>query len=107
MTKDSTNITGSTINGNFVQGNTQGSISTVINSPADKLTPQQKTIKEIADEIKRLLDQLELANPVATESEQLMYVNISTKPDLKQRVVAALKEGGDTAIDEFVLENKY
>jgi hypothetical protein len=53
------------------------------------------------------LKQLEENNPTATEAEQVTYINIATKPDLKKRAIAALKEGGDTAIDEFILENKY
>jgi hypothetical protein len=53
------------------------------------------------------LKQLEETNPVATESEQIAYVNIAAQPDLKQRAIAALKEGGETAIEEFFLGNKY
>jgi len=30
-----------------------------------------------------------------------------TTPSFKRRVVGALQAGGETAIDEFVLENKY
>lgn len=71
------------------------------------LSEQKKTLAEAAAEIQRLLQQLEETNPVATEPEQVAYVNIATKRDLQQRVIAALKEGSETAIDEFVLENKY
>ncbi|NCR42430.1 MAG: hypothetical protein GPJ21_23035 [Microcystis aeruginosa W13-11] len=53
------------------------------------------------------MKQLEESNPTAPEPEKVAYINIATKPDLKQRAIAALKEGGDTAIDEFILENKY
>jgi hypothetical protein len=71
------------------------------------VTEQKKTIAEAVSEVERLLRQLEETNPAATEPEQLAYVNIAAKPDLRQRAIAALKEGGETAIDEFVLENKY
>jgi len=70
------------------------------------LEPRQ-TLAEAAAEIQHLLQQLEQTNPTATESEQVSYVNIAAKPDLKQRAIAALKEGGETAIEEFFLENKY
>lgn len=67
----------------------------------------QHTLVEAAAEVQRLLQQLEETNPAATEPEQVAYVNIAVKPDLKQRAIAALKEGGETAIEEFFLENKY
>jgi hypothetical protein len=69
-----------------------------------------KEIQPLADavaEIQRLLQQLENTNPTATEHEQLVYVDVAIEPTLKQRSIAALKDGGETAIDEFVLENKY
>ncbi|MBD2599506.1 MAG: hypothetical protein IM507_14170 [Microcystis sp. M20BS1] len=53
------------------------------------------------------MEQLEKTNPTATEADKITYVNIATKPDLKQRVIAALKEGSKTAIDEFIVDNKY
>ncbi len=68
---------------------------------------RQKTLAESAAEIQRLLKQLEETNPVATEPEKIAYVNLATKPDLKQRAIGALKEGGEVAIEEFFLENKY
>lgn len=68
---------------------------------------QKQTLAEAAAEIQRLLKQLEETNSATTEAEQVAYVNIATKPDFRQRVIAALKEGGETAIDEFVLDNKY
>jgi hypothetical protein len=67
----------------------------------------KKTLAEAADDIQKLLAQLEETNPNATESQQVAYIEIATKPDLKQRTIAALKEGGETAIEEFFLENKY
>ena len=70
-------------------------------------SPERQTLAEAAAEIQRLLKQLEATNPSATEIEQVAYVNVAAKPDLKQRAISALKAGGDTAIDEFFLENKY
>lgn len=66
----------------------------------------KQTLAEAAEEIQQLLEQLEKTNPQATEPQQVAYIDI-VKPDLKKRAVAALKEGGETAIEEFFLENKY
>ena len=68
---------------------------------------RQKILAESAAEIQSLLKQLEVTNPSATEPEQIAYVNLATKPGLKNRAIGALKEGGEVAIEEFFLENKY
>lgn len=70
-------------------------------------SPEKQTLAEAANEIQRLLKQFEETNATATEIEQVAYVNFAVKPDIKQRAIAALKAGGETAIDEFFLENKY
>lgn len=70
-------------------------------------SPEKQTLAEAAAEIQRLLQQLEETNPSANETEQIAYVNLATKPDIKQRAIAAFKAGSDIAIDEFLLENKY
>ena len=89
-------------NGNVASEN-YGSQETHHNNYASQ---EKQTLAEAA-EIQRLLQQLEETNPSANETEQIAYVNLATKPDLKQRAIAALKAGGDTAIDKFLLENKY
>ncbi|WP_225977408.1 hypothetical protein [Nostoc sp. CENA543] len=102
-----------TVNNQF-QG-TYTTIGTFANEVKDNARQQanqyifekKQTLAEAACEIQRLLKQLEETNPAATEPEQIVYVNVATKPDLKQRTIAALKEGGETAIEEFFLENKY
>lgn len=68
---------------------------------------QKKTLAEAASEIQKLLKQLEETNPTATEPEKVAYVNDETTPSFKRRVVGAFQAGGETAIDEFILENKY
>jgi type IV secretory pathway component VirB8 len=65
------------------------------------------SLAEAVAEIQRLLQQLEETNPTATQQEQVTYVNIATKPSIKPRAVVAFKDGGETAIDEFILDNKY
>lgn len=87
---------------NQVSDNAQQHASQHIYMPETK-----RNLSEAAAEIHELLKQLEQSNPMATELEQVTYINIATKPDIKERVIAALKEGGDVAIDEFVLDNKY
>lgn len=103
--------TSNQVTGNFIQGDVSGNIvANIAQSQAIQntdLVEPRKTIAETAAEIQELLKQLEQSNPTATEPEQVTYINIATKPDLKKRAIAALKEGGETAIDEFILENKY
>jgi hypothetical protein len=103
--------TSNQVTGNFVQGDITGDLVANIAQPQatqnTNLIEPKKTLAEIATEIQELLKHLEQSNPSATEPEQVAYINIATKPDLKKRAIAALKEGGDTAIDEFILENKY
>jgi hypothetical protein len=67
---------------------------------------QKVTLAEAAAEIQQLLKELEKKNPTATEGEKIAYVNVATNPDIKQRAIAALKAGGETAIEEF-LDNPY
>jgi len=86
--------------------------STIINRSSVKdsfktETANEKTLFETVTEIQRLLKQLEQTNPTATEPEQVAYINIATNSDLKQRAIAALKAGGETAFDEYVLESKW
>lgn len=69
--------------------------------------PEQRNLAEAAAEIQKLLNQLEQTNPTATETEKIAYVNDETTPSLKRRCVEALQAGGETAIDEFILDNKY
>ncbi len=73
----------------------------------NNISEQKQSIAEVFSEIERLLKNLAEENPAATESEQMAYVDLSTTPAFKQRTVAALKAGGESAIDELLLENKY
>ncbi|MEH2263799.1 hypothetical protein [Nostoc sp.] len=99
------------VTGTQVQGDVNGNVVAHIAHPQAtqhiNLAEPKKTLVETAAEIQELLKKLEENNPTATEPEQVAYINIATKSDLKKRAIAALKEGGDTAIDEFILENKY
>jgi hypothetical protein len=71
------------------------------------ITRNSKPLNDAATEIQRLLKQLEETNPTTDEAEKIAYINIATKPVLKQRVIAALRSSGENAIDELVLEDKY
>jgi hypothetical protein len=101
MTSDQVNI-GQMNSSNFINGDVFGD---VISTSYE--TVQKQSLAEATAEIQRLLKQLEETNPTATENEQVTYLNIATKIDIKKRIISALKEAGETAIDEFVLENKY
>lgn len=70
--------------------------------------PEQKqTLAEAVTEIQQLLKQLEQTNPTATEAQQIEHINNETSPNFKRRFASALQAFGETAIDEFVLENKW
>jgi hypothetical protein len=71
------------------------------------ITRNSQPLNEAVTEIQRLLKQLEETNPTTDEAEKIAYINIATKPGLKQRVIATLRSGGETAIDRLVLEDKY
>jgi CHASE3 domain sensor protein len=100
MTGDQVNI-GEMNNSNFINGDVFGNVNSTYE------TARKQPLAEAAAEIQRLLKQLEETNPTATENDQVAYLNIATKLDIKKRTIAALKEAGETAIDEFILENKY
>jgi uncharacterized protein YjbI with pentapeptide repeats len=78
-----------------------------INGTQNLTQGERQSLAKAAAEIQRLLRQLEVTNPTATELEQVSYVNVAIKPDLRKRAIAALKVGGETIIDQFVLENKW
>jgi hypothetical protein len=70
-------------------------------------TEQNQTLAEAAVEIQNLLRQLEIENPQATEWEQIDYIDAKACPTLRERTIGALRSGGESAIDQFILENKY
>lgn len=67
----------------------------------------KQSLSEAAIEIQNLLKQLEETNANATHDDKVAYINKQITPDLKSRVVGALQASSNTAIDEFILENKY
>ncbi len=67
---------------------------------------ENKTLAEAAAEIQDLLQQLEKSNPTASEAEKVAYVNEEIEPDLKSRLVKAVKIGGEAAI-ESSLDSPY
>lgn len=69
--------------------------------------PKKQVLDEACHEINEILLQFSNSNPTATESEQIAHVNMKADRSTKQRLVKALKDGGETAINEFILDNKY
>ncbi len=67
---------------------------------------QTKTLAEAASEIQKLLKQLEISNPNATEIEKITYVNDETTTSFKRRAVSALQAGSEATVVE-VLDNPY
>ncbi|MEG4968006.1 hypothetical protein QUB11_15400 [Microcoleus sp. B6-A1] len=70
------------------------------------LAEQKQTLAEAAAEIQKVLKQLEVTHPTATEAEKIAHVNDETTPSFKRRVVGALQAGSEAAIEEF-LDNPY
>jgi hypothetical protein len=68
---------------------------------------QKQTLAKAAEEIQRLLLQMEQTHPAATQLEMIEYVNDETTPSLKRRAASALQACGEAAIDEFILEDKF
>jgi uncharacterized membrane protein YgaE (UPF0421/DUF939 family) len=105
MTKNYTNnLQGATVANmaNTVKDNARQQANQYIH-----LSEEKRTLAEAANEIQQLIQQLEKTNPTATEAEAIAYINDETKPSFKRRASSALQSLGETAIDEFVLENKY
>jgi hypothetical protein len=67
---------------------------------------RRQTLAQAAAEIQDLLQQLEKSNPTASEAEIVAYVNEEIEPDLKSRIVKALKAGGEAAL-ESSLDSHY
>ncbi|NEQ38934.1 MAG: hypothetical protein F6K40_22730 [Okeania sp. SIO3I5] len=99
-------------NVNNFQGTNSGNIANKVTDSARQQTnpyihsKEEKTLTEAANEIQKLLKQLEQSNPNATEEEKIEYINDETTPSFKRRVINSLKATGEAAIDQFVLENK-
>ncbi|NEP54407.1 MAG: hypothetical protein F6K65_38695 [Moorea sp. SIO3C2] len=68
--------------------------------------PQSQSLAQAAAEIQQLLQQLEQTNPTATEAQQEDFVSAAIEATKKERLINALKEGGQGAIEEF-LDNPY
>lgn len=66
----------------------------------------KQTLAEAAEEIQKLLKQLEKTNPNATVEQKSTYVNVAISPTLKSRCISALQAGGEIAVEEF-LDNPY
>ncbi len=66
----------------------------------------RQIIAEAAEEIQKLLKQLELTNPTPTVEQQQAYVDAAIAPPLKERCVSVFKAGHETIIEEF-LDNTY
>ena len=68
---------------------------------------KKQTLAEAAAEIQKLLKQLDQTNPAATVEQQQAYVDAAIPRSLKDKCVDALLAGGETAMDEFFLDNPY
>jgi hypothetical protein len=93
-----------------VQNNNAGAVGDGAHADGNTIiinSEQKQNLAKDAAEILNLLKSLEQTNPTAIETEQVAYVNDETTPNFKRRVAGAIQASGETAIDEFILENKY
>jgi hypothetical protein len=102
MAENSINITGSSVQGNFVQGDNSGSISY-----SSASTSNQEESKAIAAEIQSILDGLSIKNPGKEVTLQMQIATATIQAlqhdkSLKQKIVSALKSGGTAAIGQFL-----
>ncbi|NET44392.1 MAG: hypothetical protein F6K15_22000 [Okeania sp. SIO2B3] len=67
---------------------------------------EKQTLAEAAEEIQKLLKQLESNNPDATDAEKQAFVTASIAPSNRQRFVGALQAGGKEALKKL-LDNPY
>jgi hypothetical protein len=75
------------------------------NQTINKSEPRQ-TLAEAAEEIKKLLKQLEQSNPTPTEVEQKAFLTAAIPSTNKQRFVNALQAGGKELFKEL-MDNMY
>jgi hypothetical protein len=96
-----------------VKGNMTGDtiiIEGVSGTGVDKRTVVQSDkneLKEVILEMKSLLDKLQELQPLATENDMITYLNNETSHNFRTRAISALNKFGETALDEFLLNNKY
>lgn len=63
-------------------------------------------VVESANEVKAILKRLERQEPNLNSLEKIEYLNGATQPKFKRRLVKALTDGGEAAIDKL-FENSY
>ncbi|GGA29450.1 hypothetical protein CYANOKiyG1_45860 [Okeania sp. KiyG1] len=90
--------------GNVVE-NAEGG-SQIIGTQNNYGSQEKQTLAEAADEIQKLLKQLESNNPDATDAEKQVFVTAAIPPSKRQRFVGALQAGGKEALKEL-LDNPY
>ncbi|NER29409.1 MAG: pentapeptide repeat-containing protein [Symploca sp. SIO1C4] len=97
---------GNYIHGNYTENTGRDRIGTVKGDIINAAQPKTN-LAEAAAEIEQLLKQLENSYPTTTISEQMLVAaevvkRIESNPNLKKRVVYALKEGGLAAFEKAI-----
>ena len=68
---------------------------------------QTQDLASAADQIQKLLKQLEKDNPAATDIEKVSYVTEKTDAPFKRRFIKALAAGGESALEEYLVDSSY
>lgn len=93
------NQAGIIIGGNFAGGVVGGNVYSTNNLSNGE-------ILVLTAKIQRLLKQLEVTNPTATEAEKIAYVSDETGRNFKRQLIKALQDDGEAAIEDF-LDDPY
>jgi predicted Zn-dependent protease len=90
-----------------------GNFSNQVSDNARQQSKQENYVYEksqdlasAAEQIQKLLRQLEQDNPAATDLEKVKYVTEKADDSLKQRFIRILAAGGESALEEY-LDNSY
>ncbi len=97
------NVSGSFIN-TGVTSNAHVDITD--NSGGREVDPQKRQLKQDLQQLKGLLQQLEVNNPQASAQDKQSFLTAGTQLSTRQRLVAAFVASGKAAIEEF-LDNPY
>ncbi len=84
----------------------QGLAQLLLEELHSALSWQKQTLAEAAEEIQRLLKQLEEINPTATLAQKKAFVTAAIPPTRREQFLNALQAGWKEAIKDF-LEHSY
>ncbi len=107
--KKAKNNMSNTFNNNLNRSNISNFANQVNDNASQQFnqkSEETQTLAQAAEEIQNLLKALEKTNPTANQAEREAFVNTAIHQDKKNKIIRALKAGGEKALEEF-LKNPY